>query len=111
MRDVTREPMRPSEELKNESEMTFDLFGLSLSHRSIRDGDTTQADASSSKNPTAPPSKRRRFNSEWAEEPRMVALVPGLPRFDLPFAFTIIHGIGISTNIKTGKAWEHSSRV
>ena len=31
------------------------------------DNDTTQADASSSKNPAAPPSKRRRFNSEWAE--------------------------------------------
>ena len=41
--------------------------GLSLCQRSIRDGDTTQADASSSRNPTAPPSKRRCFNSEWAE--------------------------------------------
>ena len=36
-------------------------------------------------------------------------VVPGLPRFDLPFAFTIIHGIGSLTKIKTGKAWEHSS--
>ena len=39
-----------------------------------------------------------------------LASVPGLPRFDLPFAFTIIHGIVRSTKIKTGKAWEHSSR-
>ena len=31
-----------------------------------------------------------------------VASVPGLPRFDLPFAFTIIHGIGRSTKIVTG---------
>ena len=31
------------------------------------DSDTTQADASSSKTPAAPPSKRRHFNSEWAE--------------------------------------------
>ena len=27
----------------------------------------------------------------------MIASVPGLPRFDLPFAFTIIHGIGRSS--------------
>ena len=30
-----------------------------------------------------------------------IALVPGLPRFDLPFAFTIIHKIGRSMEIKT----------
>ena len=34
----------------------------------------------------------------------MVASVPDLPCFDLPFVFTIIHGIGKSTKIKTGKA-------
>ena len=44
MRDITREPMWSSEELKNKSKMT--LEGL---------------------NPTAPPLKRRRFNSEWVE--------------------------------------------
>ena len=31
----------------------------------------------------------------------MLASFPGLPRFDLPFAFTIIHGIGRSTKIQT----------
>ena len=40
-----------------------------------------------------------------------LALVPDLPRFDLPFAFTIIHGIGRLTKIKMGKAWEHSLRT
>ena len=44
MRDITCEPMWSSEELKNKSKMT--LEGL---------------------NPTAPPLKRRRFNSEWVE--------------------------------------------
>ena len=70
MRDITREPMWPSEELENESEemtLLWICLGLSLSHCSIRDGDTMQADASSSKYPTTPPSKRRRSNSEWAE--------------------------------------------
>ena len=67
--------MRPSEELENESEMTLELFGFVkqsavTSHfpTARLDSDTTQADASSSKNPTAPPSKRRGFNSEWACE-------------------------------------------
>ena len=31
-----------------------------------------------------------------------LALVSGLPHFDLPFAFTIIHGIGRLTKIKLG---------
>ena len=60
MRDITREPMRPSEELKNESEMTLELFRFmkqsavtSHSPTARLDSDTTQADASSSKNPTA----------------------------------------------------------
>ena len=68
MRDITREPMRPSEE------MTLELFGFvkqsamtSHSPTARLDRNTTQADASSSKNPTAPPLKRRHFNSEWAE--------------------------------------------
>ena len=39
----------------------------------------------------------------------MIASIPGLPRFDLPFVFTIIHGIRRSPKIKTGRAWEHSS--
>ena len=30
MRDITPEPMRQSEELENESEMTLELFGLVL---------------------------------------------------------------------------------
>ena len=54
--------------------MTSELFGFvkqsavtSHSPTARLDSDTTQADASSSKNPTAPPSKRRRFNSEGAE--------------------------------------------
>ena len=74
MRDITREPLRPSEELKNESVMTLELFGFekqstvtSHSPTTQLDSDTTQADASSSKNPATQPSKRRRFNSEWAE--------------------------------------------
>ena len=29
-----------------------------------------------------------------------VASVPGLPRYDLPFVFTIMHGIGRSAKIK-----------
>ena len=41
---------------------------------------------------------------------KMVALVPALPRFDLPLVFTIIHKIGRLTKIKMGKAWEHLSR-
>ena len=47
----------------------------------------------------------------------IVASVPGLPNFDLPFAFTIIHGIEDWRNapvyycerkrkVKTGEAWE-----
>ena len=63
--------MRPREELVNESEMTLELFGFvkqsvvtSHSPTARLDSDTTQADTSSSKNPTASPSKRRRFNSE-----------------------------------------------
>ena len=39
----------------------------------------------------------------------MYSLVPGLPRFDLPFAFTIIRGIGRSTKIKTEKGIHHVS--
>ena len=38
-----------------------------------------------------------------------IASVPALPRFDLPFVFTIIRGIGRLANIKTGKALGHSS--
>ena len=49
--------------------------------------------------------------------PVIVASVPGLPRFDLLFAFTIIHGIKDRRNapvyycerkwkVKTGEAWE-----
>ena len=75
MRDITREPMRPSGELENESEMTLELFGPFVKQSAVTshsptprlDGNITQADASSSKNLAAPPSKRRRFNSEWAE--------------------------------------------
>ena len=73
MRHITRESMRPSEELENDPEMTLELFGFEAvgwtSHSPIvrLDGDTTQPDASSSKNPAAPPSNRRHFNSEWAE--------------------------------------------
>ena len=74
MHDITRESMRSSEELENESEMTLELFGFakqlamtSHSPTTRLDSDTTQADASSSKNPTTSPSKRRHFNSEWAE--------------------------------------------
>ena len=75
MRDITREPMQPSGELENESEMTSEPSGPFVKQSAVTshsltlrlDGDTTQADASSSKNPTTPPSKRRRFNSEWAE--------------------------------------------
>ena len=70
MCDITHEPMQPSDELKNKSE----LFGFvkqsavtSHSPTAQLDSDTTQADASSSKNPTAPPLKRRRFNSEWVK--------------------------------------------
>ena len=54
MRDITREPMRPSEELKNKSVMTLELVGFvkqstvtSHSPTAQLDGDTTQADASS----------------------------------------------------------------
>ena len=72
MRDITRESMRPSEKLENESEMILELFGFvkqsvmtSHSPTAQLDSDATQADSSSSKNPTTPPSKRRRFNSEW----------------------------------------------
>ena len=61
MRNITREPMRPSEELENEC---LELFGFvkqsAMTSHSLTarlDSDTTQADASSSKNPTAPPSK------------------------------------------------------
>ena len=74
MRDITCEPMWPSEELENESEMTLELFGFvkqsavtSHSPTARLDSDTTQADSSSNKNPTTPPSKRRCFNTEWAE--------------------------------------------
>ena len=74
MRNITREPMRPSEELKNECLDLFHVFGFvkqsvmtSHSPTARLDSDTMQADASSSKNPTTPPSKRSRFNSEWAE--------------------------------------------
>ena len=74
MHDITREPMRPGEELENESEMTLEPFGFvkqsvvtSHSPTTRLDSDTTQADASSSKNPAAPSSKGRCFNSEWAE--------------------------------------------
>ena len=70
MRAITREPMRPSKELENESEMTLELFGFvkqsgvtSHSPMARLDSDTRQADASSSKNRTAPPWKRRHFNS------------------------------------------------
>ena len=38
-----------------------------------------------------------------------LASVPGLPRFDLPFVFTIIHGIGIMNakwKVKMGEAWK-----
>ena len=69
--------MRPSGELENEprSEMTLELFGPFVKQSAVTshspiprlDGDTTQADASSSKILAAPPSKRRRCNSEWAE--------------------------------------------
>ena len=66
--------MWPSKELENESEMTLELFGFvkqsavtSHSPTAQLDSDTTQADASSSKNPTAPPLKRRRFDSGWVE--------------------------------------------
>ena len=57
---------------------------------------------------------RCRLRAVWsacslASHTVFLALVPGLPRFDLPFVFTIIHGIARSTKIKTGKAWEHSS--
>ena len=65
--------MRPCEELENESEMTLELLGFVkqsavTSHSPIAqlDSDTMQADASSNKNPTMPPLKRRCFNSEWA---------------------------------------------
>ena len=127
--DMTREPMWPSGELKNESEMTLELFRPFVKQSAVTshsptpqlDGDTTQTDASSSKNLAGPPSKRRCFNSEWAEGrewlkhdnengimfcerclcssfccfqyEKYIASVPGLPRFDLPFAFTTIHGI------------------
>ena len=54
MRDITREPMWPSEELKNKSVMTLELVGFvkqstvtSHSPTTQLDGDTTQADASS----------------------------------------------------------------
>ena len=74
MFDIRREPMRPHEELENKSEMTLELFGFvkqsavtSHSPTTRLDSDTTQADASSSKNPAAPSSKGRCFNSEWAE--------------------------------------------
>ena len=50
------------------------------------------------------------LKSRFAKNQKMVALVPGLPRFDLPLAFTTIHKIGRSTKIKMGKAWEHLSR-
>ena len=33
----------------------------------------------------------------------MLASVPGLPRFDLPFALTIPHGIGRLAKIKMGE--------
>ena len=72
MRHVTREPMRPSGELENESEMTLELFGPFVKQSAVTshsptprlDCDTMRADASSSKNPALPPSKRRRLNSE-----------------------------------------------
>ena len=74
MHDITHESMWSREELKNESEMTLELFGVvkqlamtSYSPTARLDGDTTQAAPSSSKNPTTPPSKRRHLNSEWAE--------------------------------------------
>ena len=74
MHDITCEPMRPCEELEDESEMTLELFGsvkqlavTSHSPTTRLDSDTTQADASSSKNPAAPSSKRRCFNGEWVE--------------------------------------------
>ena len=54
MRDITREPMWPSEELKNKSVMTLELVGFvkqstvtSHSPTARLDGDTTQADSSS----------------------------------------------------------------
>ena len=54
--------------------MTLELFRsvkqsavTSHSPTTRLDSDTTQADASSSKNPAAPLSKGRCFNSEWAE--------------------------------------------
>ena len=58
MRDITCEPMRPCEELEDESEMTLELF-RSVKQSSVAshsptaqlDSDTIQADASSSKNP------------------------------------------------------------
>ena len=62
--------MWASEELENESEMTLELFGFvkqsvvtSHSPTTRLDSDTTQIDASSSKNPTVPPSKRRRISN------------------------------------------------
>ena len=70
MHDITREPMRPGEELENESEMTLEPFGFvkqsvvtSHSPTTRLDSDTTQTDASSSKNPIVPPSKRRCINN------------------------------------------------
>ena len=51
MHDITREPMRPSEELGNESEITLELFGFvkqsamtSHSPTARLDSGTTQAD-------------------------------------------------------------------
>ena len=40
-----------------------------------------------------------------------VALVPGLSRFDLPFAFTIVHRIIRSVKIKMGKEIHHVNDV
>ena len=60
--------------ITRESEMTLELFRFvkqsamtSHSPTARLDSDTMQPDASSSKNPSAPPLKRRHFNSEWAE--------------------------------------------
>ena len=54
--------------------MTLELFGFvkqsavtSHSPTTPLNSDTTQADVSSSKKLSVPPSKRRCFNSEWAE--------------------------------------------
>ena len=64
MHDITRESMRPSEELENESEMTLELFGVAKQLAMTSHSPTTQLDSntmhaagSSSKNPTTPPSK------------------------------------------------------